>query len=151
MSGRVIGPAVGAGPTRGVERPFMLRGVRGATTVREDSPAAIEAAVHELLREIVARNGLDADDLGAVFFSVPDDLRSAFPAAAARSFGWRHVPLLDVREATTDDDLPRCLRALLLWNTRRAPAEIRHVYLHAAAGLRPDLCGGLGDAAAFAG
>ena len=130
---------------------MMMRGVRGATTVREDSPEAIEAAVHELLREVVGRNGLDPDDLAAVFFSVTDDLRSAFPAAGARSFGWRQVPLLDVREAAAGDDLPRCVRTLLLWNTQRAPAEIRHVYLHGAARLRPDLSAGLAGAVPFAG
>jgi chorismate mutase len=130
----------------------MMRGVRGATTVREDRPEAIEAAVHELLGLMVAKNHIAADDLAAAFFSVTDDLRSAFPAAGARSFGWHSVPLLDVREAAGADDLERCVRVLLLWNTRRTPQEIRHVYLHGAAALRPDLAGGsLARAVPFAG
>jgi chorismate mutase len=139
VSGKETGTAVEAAPGWGVDRPFMMRGVRGATTVREDRPEAIEAAVHELLGLLVARNGMAADDLAAAFFSVTEDLRSAFPAAGARSFGWCSVPLLDVREAAGDDDLERCVRVLLLWNTRRSPQEIRHVYLHGAAALRPDL------------
>ncbi len=151
MSGAGAGTVEEAGPRRGVDRPYMMRGVRGATTVAEDSPAAIEAAVHELLDALVRANRIAADDLAAVFFSVTDDLRSAFPAAGARTFGWRAVPLLDVREAAGDDDLPRCVRALLLWNTRKRPQEVRHVYLRGATALRPDLCGGPARAVPFAG
>ncbi|MCL6596220.1 MAG: chorismate mutase [Firmicutes bacterium] len=120
--------------------PLRVRGVRGATTAAADTPEAIEEAVHELLAAMVDANRLDADDLAAVFFSVTDDLHSAFPASAARSFGWRHVPLLDVREAEGDGDLARCIRVLALWNTRLGAGEIRHVYLRQAASLRPDLC-----------
>lgn len=123
-------------------RPFVVRGVRGAITVPEDSAEAIEQAVHELLAAMVAANQMEADDLAAVFFSVTPDLRSVFPAAAARSFGWRDIPLLDVREADSDADaaLERCVRVLALWNTRLRPADIRHIYLRGAAALRPDLC-----------
>lgn len=151
MSGRQTGTAGKADPERGGGRPYMMRGVRGATTVAEDTPRAIEAAVHELLAALVAENHLVPDDLAAVFFSVTEDLRSAFPASAARSFGWQGVPLLDVREAAGDDDLARCVRVLLLWNTRLTPDEIRHVYLRGAAALRPDLCGALARTAPLAG
>lgn len=120
-------------------RAPMMRGVRGATTVEEDTPAAIEGAVHELLAAMVAANGVVADDLAAVFFSVTADLRSAYPAASARSFGWTHVPLLDVREADGIHALPRCIRVLALWNTLRRPGEVRHIYLRGASNLRPDL------------
>lgn len=140
MSRSNSGTDLRSAPVRGAaERPFRVRGLRGATTAREDTPAAIEEAVHELLAELVATNGVDPDDLAAAFFSVTDDLRSAFPATGARSFGWDAVPLLDVREASSDGDLERCVRVLLLWNTRRTAQEVRHVYLRDARGLRPDL------------
>lgn len=141
MSGKDGGERLKAAPGGGVDRPYMMRGVRGATTASEDTPEAIEHAVHELLAELVAHNALVPDELAAVFFSVTEDLQSAFPASAARSFGWDAVPLLDVREASADGDLSRCVRVLLLWNTRRAADDIRHVYLRGARALRPDLCG----------
>jgi chorismate mutase len=146
MSEQRTGTAIGAARRQrerrqeGRARPYMIRGVRGATTVPADRADAIEEAVHELLAAIVASNRIEVDDLAAVFFSVTDDLRAAFPASAARSFGWRQVPLLDVREADGDGDLRRCIRVLALWNTRLGPDEIRHVYLRGAAALRPDLC-----------
>lgn len=124
------------------DRPYVVRGVRGAITVDEDTAPAIENAVHELLAALVAANQMEADDLAAVFFSVTPDLRAAFPATAARSFGWRDIPLLDLREADSDAEaaLSRCVRVLALWNTRLRPSAIRHVYLRGAASLRPDLC-----------
>lgn len=75
-------------------------------------------------------------------FSVPDDLPLANPAAAARALGWDKVPLMLVREHPVSLDIPRCLRVLLLWNTTRTQAEIKHAYLGRAAALRPDLAGG---------
>lgn len=124
------------------DRPYLVRGVRGAITVDEDSAPAIENAVHELLAALVSANRLEADDVAAVFFSVTPDLRAAFPATSARSFGWNDIPLLDLREADSDAALAldRCVRVLILWNTRLRPSAIRHVYLRGAAALRPDLC-----------
>ena len=121
----------------------MIRGVRGATTVTQDRPDEIERAVHELLAQMTELNDLDPEDLAAAFFSVTPDLRSCYPAKGARTFGWHYVPLLDVREADGDPDaaLQRCIRVLLLWNTEKPARSIRHVYLHEAQCLRPDLKG----------
>ena len=35
--------------------------------------------------------------------------------------------------------MPRCIRALVLWNTELPAERIRHVYLGEARALRPDL------------
>jgi chorismate mutase len=43
-----------------------------------------------------------------------------------------------VAEMEAADGLPRCIRVLIHWNTDRPITEVRHVYLHAAAQLRPD-------------
>lgn len=121
----------------------MIRGVRGATTVSEDRAEPIEQAVHELLGQMLAANGLDPEDLAAAFFSVTPDLRSCYPAKCARTFGWDFVPLLDVREADGDPEasLERCVRVMLLWNTDKPARQIQHVYLRQAQCLRPDLQG----------
>ncbi len=114
------------------------RGVRGATTTEANTAAAILAATAELLARIVEANGLAAEDLASAFFTVTPDLDAAFPAQAARQIGWAQVPLLDAREIPVPGSLPRCVRVLLHWNTGRSQAEVRHVYLRGAAGLRPD-------------
>ena len=67
------------------------------------------------------------------------DLRSDFPARAARELGWVDVPLLCMVEIDVPNALPRCVRVLLHIESSRARAEIEHVYLKGARALRPDL------------
>ena len=87
----------------------------------------------------MAENGCRVEEIAAAIFTVPDDLAGSNPAAAAREHGWDRVPLLAVREHGGDQRAPRCLRILVLWNTSRSQADVRHRYLRGAAILRPDL------------
>jgi chorismate mutase len=104
----------------------------------------LEPLVGELLAAMLEGGGGTLEDVAAVVFSVQDDLAGLNPAAAARQCGYSLVPLLVVREHGGDTGLARCLRALMLVNTRRPQAGIRHAYLGAAASLRPDLSPGWG-------
>lgn len=128
----------------------VCRGVRGATTVGANEPAAILAATRELLERIVAENGIRADEIASVIFSTTPDLDAEFPARAARELGWDDVALLCTHEMRVPGALPRCIRVLLHWNTDRPPDEVRHVYLRDARRLRPDRspAGGTDDATA---
>jgi len=113
--------------------------IRGATSVEEDNPQQIADATRELLRHIVERNGLEVDEIVSVIFTVTQDLRSVFPALAAREMGWVGVPLLCASEIPVEGSLPRCLRTLLQVELR-APRRLEtHVYLREAVALRPDL------------
>ncbi len=125
---------------------MACRGIRGATTVEANTAEAILDATGELLAAMVEANGLAAEDIASALFTVTADLDAAFPAQAARQLGWHQVPLLDAIEIPVPGSLPRCVRVLLHWNTSRGQAEIRHVYLRGAAGLRPDLDGRDGPA-----
>ena len=115
-----------------------LRAVRGAVTVAADTPALIDAAVRELLDQLIEANAIDVDDLVSVIFSATPDLRSRNPATAARSLGWTDVPMMCVAEVDTDGMLERCVRVMLhvaVVDGRR----LQPVYLGDAACLRPDL------------
>ena len=116
-----------------------LRALRGATSVADDTPAAIEAATRELLEEIMARNSIEAEDLVSLVFTSTPDLTSAFPATAARGLGLGGVPLLCAQEIPVPGALPRCIRVLIHLYTDRDYASLRHVYLGAARQLREDL------------
>jgi chorismate mutase len=129
-------PAPASAPTPG---PTVLRGIRGATTVTEDTAAAILEATEELVREIVAENALVPEDIGSALFTVTPDLRAEFPAAAARRMGWTMVPLLNFTEIGVPGRLERCIRVLVHVNTTRTQTEMVHVYLREAVALRPDL------------
>ncbi|MDX9829655.1 MAG: chorismate mutase [Anaerolineae bacterium] len=125
---------------------MACRGIRGATTVEANTAEAVLDATGELLAALAEANGLAAEDIASAVFTVTADLDAAFPAQAARQLGWHQVPLLDALEIPVPGSLPRCVRVLLHWNTSRSQAEIRHVYLRGAAGLRPDLNGRDGPA-----
>ncbi len=117
-----------------------VRGIRGATAVDDDTPEEILAATQDLLLTILRANtALQPEDLVSILFTVTDDLRSVYPARAARDLGWTHVPLMCAQEIPVDGSLPRCIRVLIHWNTDLPQSAIRHVYLRAATSLRPDL------------
>ena len=121
---------------------MMIRGVRGATTVAENTARDIGEATRALLEEMVAANGIRPEEVAAAYFTVTPDLDAAFPATAARALGCQYVPLLDACEIPVPGSLPRCVRVLVLWNTDRAQEEIVHVYQGEATRLRPDLAPG---------
>ncbi len=116
---------------------IRCRGIRGATTVAENSREAILAATRELLTLIAERNAIAVEEITSIFFTVTDDLDAEHPALAARQLGWIEVALLCAREIPVPGGLGRCVRVLLHVNTTRSQAEIRHVYLHEAIVLRP--------------
>ena len=119
---------------------MMIRGLRGATTVPSDTPAAILDATRELLLELARANNLEPERIVSAIFTATPDLCSEFPAAAARQIGWDSVPLLDAVEIDKPCALPRCIRVLL---HAEMPPSIKpvHVYLREAVILRPDLVG----------
>jgi chorismate mutase len=118
---------------------WRLRAVRGATAVAADEPELICEAIRELLTELVSRNDIAQEEIVSAMFTATPDLRSVFPARAARELGWTDVPLLCASEIEVDGALPRCLRVLLhVERTVSAPALVP-VYLREAVSLRPDV------------
>jgi chorismate mutase len=119
---------------------MSVRGIRGATTVEADQPEQILAATQELLEEILRANQIaEFDEIVSAIFTTTDDLRSTFPAEAARRLGMSQVPLLCSCEIPVPNSMPRCIRVLLHVNTSRTQREIVHVYLREARRLRPDV------------
>jgi chorismate mutase len=121
------------------DAPWRVRGIRGAISVDRDEMEAIVSATKRLLNEMVARNGVELEDIASVLFSLTRDLHAGFPALAAREMGWVHVPMLHFTEIDVPGALERCIRVLMHVNTMHALDAIEHVYLEKAAALRPDL------------
>ena len=116
-------------------------GIRGATTVESDDPESIDAAVIEMLDEILASNGIGSEDCISILFTATHDLVSTFPATAARHAGFGDVPLICAQEIPVPGATPRCIRVLVHAHTDRARSALHHVYLRGAKGLRDDLPG----------
>lgn len=118
---------------------MAVRAVRGAIQVDRDEPADVLAATRELITEVLRHNGIAADDLISIVFTLTPDLTSCFPAAAARDLGFADLPLLCATEVAVPGALPRVVRLLAHVESDVPRAEVRHVYLRGATRLRPDL------------
>ncbi len=122
------------------EAVWRLRGIRGATTVEQNTRADILEATEELLAEMIERNNIDADEVASVWFTTTPDLNAEFPAVAARlAFDWRNAALMCGHEMQVPGALPSCLRILLHVNTTLRQEQVEHVYLRGARVLRTDL------------
>jgi chorismate mutase len=117
---------------------IICRGVRGATTVEEDTREAILSATRELLTHMIEANGIQTDDIASVIFTTTADLTAEYPALAARQLGWHDVALMCAHEINVPHGLKHCIRILLHWNTEKLATEVRHVYMKGAVSLRPD-------------
>ena len=115
------------------------RGVRGATTIAENTREEILTATGQLLALMIRHNGIEPEDVASALFSTTPDIDAEFPALAARQLGWLEVPLMCSHEMTVPDSLPLCIRVMILWNTSKSQADIHHVYVRGAKKLRPDL------------
>jgi chorismate mutase len=119
----------------------MVRGLRGATTVDEDSVEQVTQRSQELILRLMERNDLVEDDIVSVLFTATADVTSIFPATAIREIGFGAVPLLCAAEIAVPGAMPLCIRVLLHVHSTKTRDEIHHVYLHGAQGLRDDLPG----------
>jgi chorismate mutase len=117
----------------------ILRALRGATTVDEDTPEQISLRTQELLTLTMERNQLVEDDIVSVLFTATADVVSRFPATAAREIGFGAVPLMCAAEIPVPGSTPHCIRVLLHVYTTLDRGALRHVYLHGAQNLRDDL------------
>ncbi|OGC10588.1 chorismate mutase [candidate division WOR-1 bacterium RIFOXYC2_FULL_37_10] len=116
----------------------MIRGIRGATTVKRNEVSNILQATEELLREILKANSIDPADIASIIFSATKDINSEFPAKAARLMGLKDVPLLCVQEIAVPKSMPKCIRILMHINTDKKQKEIKHVYLSGTESLRKE-------------
>src|SRR5690625_3485342 len=89
---------------------------------------------------MIGLNQIHPDMISHVFFSVTDDLNAVFPAKVSRQIeGWKHVPVMCMREIDVPGSLEKCIRVMLVANTPLQQQEVEHVYLNDAVKLRPDL------------
>ncbi len=113
-----------------------MKAIRGATTVERDSADCIKKAVKLMLNEIVKVNNLDKSQIICIMFSNTSDLRSFYPAKAAREAGFDACALYSSLEPEIDGALQYCIRVMILADTDDAP---KHVYQGKAVNLRKDL------------
>ena len=114
----------------------FVRGIRGATTTDSNTSSGIIGSTKELLTAMVGSNDIDIGDIAAIYFTTTPDLDAEFPPLAARQMGWESVALINSIEMDVPGAQPRCIRILILVNTKKSQKEIEFVYLKDAVSLR---------------
>jgi chorismate mutase len=115
-----------------------VRAARGAITVERDEARVVLDATARLLREVMSANAIDPEEVVSIFFTATPDLRSAFPAEAAREAGLTQTALMCAQEMDVPGAVAKVVRILIHFHTEAAPADVRDVYLEGAKALRPD-------------
>ena len=104
-----------------------------------DTAEQVSERVQGLVTHMLSRNEVSKDDLISIVFTATDDIRSMFPATAARACGLGDVPLLCARELDVAEGTPLCIRVLMHVASEKARSELHRVYLEGAQGLRDAL------------
>lgn len=113
-----------------------MKAIRGAITVNADTADEIKENVKLLLNEITKENSLSLENVICVMFSSTTDIRSYYPAKAAREVGFFNCALYSSLEPEIEDSLPLCIRVMVLAEIEDNP---KHIYLKGAANLRKDI------------
>jgi len=117
---------------------LIFYAIRGAITVKENTPQHILEGTTSLLETIIEKNEIDYKDIVSIIFTGTKDLDAQYPAVAARKMGMVDIPLFCCQEMYVKGSLEKCIRVLIHIQVPE-PKEIKHVYLEKAKVLRPDL------------
>ena len=126
-------------PASAVDAVNAVRAVRGAIQLDVDEREQVLSATRELVLSIFGANSLTKDDVISIMFTATPDIRSEFPAVAARELGLGDVPLMCTQELDIVGAMPRVIRLMAHVNTSLPRDQITHVYLRGATALRRDL------------
>jgi chorismate mutase len=117
-----------------MKKLFALRGAVQAENTETD----ITKKVTDLYVNMLEKNNLTEADIVSLIFSVTHDLDAKNPCAALRGGSRAQtVSLFAVNEASCQNGLPRCIRAILHCYLEEGAAPV-HIYMHGAEVLRPD-------------
>ena len=110
-----------------------LKFIRGATTASGNSISEIEAAVVELIDELISRNNLIKANLLSITFTSTRDLDACFPASIARKCNQLDsVAFLDCQQMYVSNDIDFCIR--IMAQVLLPPNNpVKHPYLRGAA------------------
>ena len=114
----------------------MIRGIRGAITVNENTSLAIGQATTELLNELFFQNSIDKNLISHIIFTLTEDLNAEFPAKIAREkLGLSDIAMMCFNELNVSNSLKMCLRVLIVLNCEESFVP-KFVYLKEAENLR---------------
>ncbi len=118
---------------------MATRCIRGAITVNNDTREEVLSKTELMLKEIIAQNNLRIEDVSSVIFTATNDIKSVYPAVAARGIGIVDASLICMQEMYVEGSLRMCIRAMVSVESDKPQSEMKHIYLEGAQVLRPDI------------
>lgn len=118
---------------------MATRCIRGAITVEVDDREAVLAGTEQMLWEIIKQNDIKIEDISSIIFTATNDIKSVYPAVAARAIGIVDAALMCVQELYIEGSLRKCIRVMVSIESDKSQSEMNHVYLEGARVLRPDI------------
>src|SRR5699024_12765524 len=107
----------------------MIRGVRGATTVKENKDIHILNETERLVQEMIKQNKLKPENVSHAIITTTPDLTATFLAKVIRGVvGWKHVSVMCMYENDVRNALEQCIRIMLLVNTSQDKQEVLHIF-----------------------
>lgn len=116
-----------------------VRAIRGAIQLDSDERSHLLQSTAELVTKVLHANNLSPANLISIWFTATPDVKSEFPALAARELGLGDVPLMCAVEMDVQGAMPRVIRLMMHAEIEQPRSEIQHVYLRGAQNLRTDL------------
>jgi chorismate mutase len=116
-----------------------VRAIRGAIQLDVDEREHVLSSTRELVSTVLEANSLSKEDIISIMFTATPDVRSEFPAVAARELGLGDVPLMCTQELDIVGAMPMVIRLMAHVNTTLTHGQISHIYLRGATALRRDL------------
>ncbi len=118
----------------------LVRAIRAASTVEQDSVDEIKLVSVELIEQVILQNELLKEKIISIYFTLTHDLKSFNPATAIReSLDWNDIVMICAQEAYIEGGLEKCIRALIHVQID-GDKKVQHVYLGRAKSLRADWC-----------
>ena len=114
-----------------MEKDYKIYGIRGATSIEEDTATLITERVLELWNEITSKN--DITRIISVIFSVTSDIKSLNPATVLRkTLNLDSIPFMCLSESEFENSPTKIIRVLIICES----STQNFVYLHKASQLR---------------
>lgn len=118
-------------------KTFNTVSVRGATTVNKDTKEEIEIKTNKLLQDIFSSNNIKKNDILFIIFSSTEDLKSYYPASAARiNLRLNNESLFSTIEPNVKNSLKLCIRVLIVFKSKIRQKNLKFIYLENAKNLR---------------
>ncbi len=118
-------------------KTFNTVSVRGATTVNKDTKEEIEIKTNKLLQDIFSSNNIKKNDILFIIFSSTEDLKSYYPASAARiNLRLNNESLFSTIEPKVKNSLKLCIRILIVFKSKIPQKDLKFIYLENAKNLR---------------